>query len=246
MRKIVIAGDSHSDAVKRALTLIKQTLSSDVSVYRLSKIKDGQPFGDIPLHDVSSIAKTMLEDDIVVSMIGGNQHQILGLVQHPRPFDFFMPGSDLPVDQSCEIIPYHAVRDIFAAGLRSGDGVKLRTLREAATCRMVHMTPPPPKEDAEHILRRFESHFAKAGLSERGVSTPTLRLKLWIVQVDVLKDLCTELGVELLPPPPGTLTDLGFLEPKYYANDATHANTDYGLMILRQLDSLGYPLGIAL
>lgn len=237
-RKILIVGDSHTDAIKRALKLRKANIPHYISAYRFSKLKDGQPFGDMSLEDVAAQAQQMEADDVLVSTIGGNQHQVFGLIQHPRPFDFHLPGSDLPMQPESEVIPYRMMWDVFAGGLRGRDGTQMRHLREAASCRMIHLTPPPPKEDEAHILRRFEAHFAKAGLAEHGVTAAPVRLKLWMVQVAALEDLCAELGVTLLPPPPGTQTEAGFLRPEFYADDATHANVDYGLLVIRQVEAL--------
>lgn len=237
-RKILIVGDSHTDAIKRAIKLRKANIPHHISAYRFSKLKDGQPFGDMSLEEVAAQAQQMEADDVLVSTIGGNQHQVFGLIQHPRPFDFHLPGSELPMQPESEVIPYRMMWDVFAGGLRGRDGSQMRHLRQAASCRMVHLTPPPPKEDEAHILRRFESHFAKQGLAEQGVTAAPLRLKLWLLQVRVLQALSAEIGITLLPPPPGTQTDDGYLKPEYYANDATHANGEYGALVLLQLEEL--------
>ena len=41
--------------------------------------------------------------------------------------------------------------------------------------------------------------------------------------------------VPVLPPPPGTQTADGFLAPECYAEDATHANAEYGRAVLQQV-----------
>ena len=45
-------------------------------------------------------------------------------------------------------------------------------------------------------------------------------------------------NVTLLYPPKITLTSKGYLKPEYYANDATHANADYGELVLQQIENI--------
>lgn len=237
-RKIMIVGDSHTDAIKRAIKLRKGAFTHEISAQRFSKIKNGEPFGDISLEDVEAVAGQLDPSDLLVSTVGGNQHQVFGLIQHPQPFDFHLPDTALPMQSGSETIPYRVLWDVFSSGLRGRDGATLRRLRAATQCRLVHLTPPPPKEDEAHILRRFETHFAKHGLAEQGVTAAPVRLKLWHLQVRALQELCAEIGITLLPPPAGTQTEDGYLKPTYYADDATHANGDYGILVLLQLEEV--------
>ena len=50
--------------------------------------------------------------------------------------------------------------------------------------------------------------------------------------------ICKEMGVELIKPPTDTVKKSGFLKEEYYANDATHANAKYGLLVLNQLTDM--------
>jgi hypothetical protein len=61
---------------------------------------------------------------------------------------------------------------------------------------------------------------------------------MWHLQVDVLLKLTVDFNIGLLLPPDSTLTPLGFLDPAFYANDATHANAAYGELVLQQLEKL--------
>ena len=68
-----------------------------------------------------------------------------------------------------------------------------------------------------------------------GPTPAALRLKCWQVQLDCLADLCRDQGIELLKPPQQGLTPQGYLAPRYYAKDVTHANRRYGEFVLRQM-----------
>ena len=44
--------------------------------------------------------------------------------------------------------------------------------------------------------------------------------------------------IELIKPPTDTVKKSGFLKEEFYANDATHANAQYGLLVLNQLTDM--------
>jgi hypothetical protein len=114
----------------------------------------------------------------------------------------------------------------------------VQKIRGAARCAVFHLAPPPPKQDVDHILSNPDSDFTKAGILENGVSPAPLRLKLWELQMRVLRKLCEEWDVGLVPPPGEAVDSSGFLKRDYYAKDATHANAAYGELVLRQLERL--------
>lgn len=235
--RILLFGDSHSHAVQRALEKRKgKSEPIPISAYRLLKEKNGQRLGDMTFEDFLEKTRKLDSDDIVLSMIGGNQHAVFSTIQHPLPFDFFFPGDGSAASRKIEIVPYRALEDAFANGLRRGDGTSLEALRNATSARVVHIIPPPPKEDNAHIRQYHETHFANDGLGNRGVSSPELRLKFWKLQTRVLESLCAELGIEIMMPPQRAVDEAGFLRPEFYAQDATHANWRYGERVLRNVE----------
>lgn len=240
MIRIVVVGDSHTDAIKRALAR-GRFVDPEIAVeaYRYSRVKNGKEIGDLSEPEVCELVASLGRDDLIVSTIGGNQHQTLALIQHPDRFDVMLPGDFETIpDQSCSLIPYAQLFETLERGIKNKDGARLKILREAAGAKVVHLIPPPPKEDAEHIMRRHETDFAKSGIAEKGISPAALRKKVWQIQVAALRSTCSEIDVDLLDPPVGTLDEHGFLGREYYADDATHGNTKYGERILRQLFAL--------
>ena len=239
-RKILVFGDSHTDALKSAH---KQRAASsgntDICLLRLLQVKSGKELGHISLEAAESMVAESSTDDLIVSTIGGNQHQAFGLIQHPVAFDLIEPEATSPHDSQLSVLlPYHTIWAVFERSLRKRDMQLLTTLREAAGRPIYHLIPPPPKESADHILQRSESAFRNAGIATKGVTPAPIRLKLWRLQCAILRSLYTPLGVRLLPPPEGTQTPEGFLKPEYYRNDATHANAAYGELALRQLEDV--------
>jgi len=233
--RILLFGDSHAHAVQRAIAKREgKGQSAPISAHSLLKEKNGIRIGSTSLEKFLKLIRELEPEDVVVSMIGGNQHAVYSTIQHPQPFDFFTPDGDVAEEPS-EIIPYRAIRDVFEYGLRKGDGRMIEDVRAATKARVVHILPPPPKKDNVHIAKHHETIF-REDLPQRGVSRPELRLKFWKLQSRILKKLCKEFEVEVMVPPRRAVDEEGFLRPEFYANDATHGNWRYGERVIRELE----------
>lgn len=234
----LLFGDSHTYAIQRAIEKRQgKGLPVSVTAYRLAKMKAGKKQGDTSLEEFVEIIRKLTPDDLVLSLIGGNQHAVFSTIQHPQRFDFFDPEGRVGVERDVPVIPYRTLANVFEKGIRNGDGKSLAALRNATRARVVHVVPPPPKKDNAFIHRFHETHFANEGIASLGVSSPGLRLKFWNLQTSLLEKVCAELGVEVLLPPPGAIDAKGFLATDYYANDATHANFAYGELVLREIEN---------
>lgn len=241
-RKIIIVGESHSRAPAVAV-LRKLELPDDIElvVHRLTRIKNGRLIGTIAYEDILALCGTLNKDDMIVSMIGGNQHAALSLIQHPRPFDVANRKGEMPQtleDGNLEMVPRNALRALFDRTFRHNDGKRILAIADAGPQRTIHLMAPPPKEDTAHILRKVETDYAAKGILEKGVSPAPLRQRIWDIQNEALGTVLAEGGVDLLPPPDDTTQEEGFLKPEYYDADATHANAQYGEKIIQQ--ALGY------
>ena len=237
--RIILFGDSHCYAIQRAIER-REAKGRPVPLvaHRLLKTKNDVVMGDTSFEDFLRIAGTLGPGDIVMSAIGGNQHAVFSTIQHPVPFDFFEPGSASSIETGVQVIPYRTLEANFASGIRGRDGASLKALRDATAARVIHILAPPPKEDNAHILRHHESRFAQDNIAALGVSPPEVRLKFWNLQRRVLKQICSELGIEVMDPPVKALDSQGFLATDFYASDATHANVDYGELILADVERL--------
>lgn len=238
-RKIIIVGESHSHAPQEALRR-GLDLPDDVEliVHRLTKVKNGQLIGSIAYEDVLLLCSTLDKDDLIVSMIGGNQHAALSLIQHPRPFDVATATGTIPEQpdgKAVQLVPRNALRAIFEQNFQSNDGKRILAIADAGPQRTVHLMAPPPKDNEAHILKKVETDFAAKGIMEKGVSPAPLRQRMWGIQNEALKVVLSKSSVDLLPPPDKTMQPDGFLKPEYYASDATHANMKYGAEVIQQV-----------
>lgn len=234
---ILLFGDSHSHAIQRALERRKaRGRPAPLSAHRLRKTKGKKQIGDTSFEEFLAMVQPLGENDIVLSMIGGNQHAVFSTIQHPRHFDFFEPGSVSGIEKGAEAVPYRMLLDFFSSGIHNNDGKSLKALKNSTQARVVHVIPPPPKGDNAFINQHHESLFVDRGIETHGTSSPSLRMKFWRLQTLVLRRLCAKINVEVILPPSKATDADGFLAPDYYANDATHANAAYGELILRQIE----------
>lgn len=238
--KVLILGDSHIQALKHAWTKRAGSTSGVAfSVHVLARVKNGVDIGDISLEAAISMVSALSGKDLVVCGIGGNQHNVLGIVQHPVPFDVFDVGDEaMVIAPGVQCVPNAALSDVFEARLKGTHEARILEIRRAAKCPVYHLAPPPPKEDSAHILKHHGPVFARAGIEEKGVSPAALRLRLWKVQSRVLRELCARWEVGLVPVPAAAMCPKGFMGREYYADDATHANAAYGELVLSQLEQL--------
>ena len=234
--EILIFGDSHTDALARAIKARGDSpATSAITALRLRKEKNGKQIGDMSLEEFLKRTKWLGPRDIMFSMVGGNQHAIFSTIQHEVAFDFCTDGME-PAPATVHMIPNRAIKEYLSAGVYGRDGQMLWAMRNATRARIVHIVPPPPKKDAEHILRHQETHFSEGNIAQLGVSDALLRKKAWDLQATILKELCRELEIEILMPPEESLCPEGFLAKEFYARDITHANAQYGELVLKQVE----------
>lgn len=239
MPRIVILGDSHVIAIAQALAhhFIVPPSGLTVEVLRLSHPVLGLA-GDIDDAKMIPLAATLTAEDVIVTLFGGNHYNVLGLIQHTIPFDVMMPDDPAPTIPGAQIIPHRLMRDVFATRCETDVAPQLAALRAATTARMICLLPPPPKQDTAHILKGAGTFFRSRGVADLGVSPAGLRLKLWQMEQDALAAWCGAKAITVLPPPRDAVDSEGYLDRLYYHKDATHANTAYGALVLRDLLAL--------
>ena len=173
------------------------------------------------------------KNDVLVSCIGGNVHNVFGLVNHPQPFEFILPDEpDLPVADNAEILPHAAMRLALAGRMRRHLRL-LQAVRRHMPGRMLHLESPPPIPSTEYILAH-PGTFGKK-IVERGIAPVWLRYKLWRLASTIFREECITLGIEWVPVPRQMQDADGMLIARAWSRDATHANPWYGRCLLRNL-----------
>ena len=242
-QRVLVIGNSHVGALQRGLKLIAEStdgngLGFDFEFINLSHLNFAPNLEDAPggrrkINRNLSAAIEAAEPEMIVSAIGGNAHNIFGLVNHPEPFDFVLPEMpDLPLDAAATVIPYRSMLEMFrkkASRPKELLSAILRTYRQPR----IHIESPPPVPSEDH-LKRYPGVF-KEKMVEHGVAPAQLRFKLWRVNSLAFREVCNELGIEFLPVPARIQDDDGMLRKQYWNTDPTHGNKLYGAEILRYL-----------
>jgi hypothetical protein len=178
--------------------------------------------------------------ELIVSLVGGNKHNILGLLNHPRPFDFvLLEEPDLPFTPGAECVPVELVADSLAKRV-ANELDFLRALRRATKLPIAHVESPPPNPSAEHI-RRHPGIF-KGRMDSLGVAPAHLRYKLWRVHSAIVRAACAEAGIVLIPVPREALDAQSMLVESAWANDPTHGSAWYGSLVLKQIHAVAREL----
>lgn len=228
--KVLLLGSSHTKAIA--------TATADVDNFQAFWVKspkrDDGP-GDIAVEEALQAAAELSAADLVAVSWIGTYHNIFGLVQHERPFDFFEPGSSQDPDPSMEIIPYAVLRDHFMQTI-SGDSFT-KKVGQATKAKFVIPATPPPKGDNDFIGARMKN-YRGIDVAKAGVTAAHVRAKLWRLEMKCIEAYCSTIGAQFVSPPAEAVTEDGYLRANFYGNDATHANAAYGALVKAQLLSL--------
>ena len=242
----VLIGHSHCNAVAAAAAR-RSTADRDrfavVNLNRLCgrhEVLTAEPVPRLNAVVVEAIANAAAGATSVryVSMVGGNAHSVVGMMQHQRPFDFVVPGHEsLGRIPGAELLSYEYVRESLQH-LCTAHFAQFRVLRDHVGALAAHIDTPPPVEDEALIrpaLGEFFRRLEQSGSS--AISPAVLRYKLWLTHAAVWQQFCRDEQVPYVGPPPEAFDERGYLRGSLMA-EATHGNAAFGELVLRRLDAL--------
>lgn len=238
-RALLVIGQSHVAAFRDAARTRRER---DPAAPRTRVIHTGEPHyapelvgGDAlapPLADAirDQIAR---HDPLVISVTGGNVHNVLGLIRHRRPFDFRLSHEPSPpLDDTAELLVEGLVSATLAR-MMAQDLTRLRALR-ALVGPFVHVESPPPLRDDRFIAAAADQFFRDADIARLGVSPAGLRYRLWRLASRLFRAEVAALGCRFVAVPDAAKDEAGFLRPDLAA-DATHGNGRYGDILIDAL-----------
>ncbi|MFD0933574.1 hypothetical protein ACFQ12_00025, partial [Methylobacterium trifolii] len=169
----------------------------------------------------------------------GNRYNDQFLLQGDPLFDLLVAEQpDAPLIPGAVLVPERAVRERFSeTAARFSDFLERLTQRMPRRIGLVG--GPPPKANGARLsaLLRVGAYDEKLavvhGLNPvRLTVTPaSIRLKLWQVEQTVLKAVSDRHGCLYVGAPAETADAEGCLRAEFWAEDATHANIGYGLLM---------------
>jgi hypothetical protein len=173
--------------------------------------------------------------DVILFWLG-SQHLADFLFEADPVFDLILADRpDLPLEQGATLLPEGLVREYektFLGGLEKS----IDRLKREPDCRVFVAATTPPKGDDDELRALmmaepfFQDRAKRFGLDITNVRfTPRfVRLKLWLVIQQLMREMADKHGVYFIPPHPSTLDADGFLRREYWENDVGHANHAYG------------------
>jgi hypothetical protein len=239
---VVAVGESHLVALMRACTDIRQNLAARITFIRVDQQKYRPVLnnrGELNLPIRKTIAEA--KPKFILCSIGGNTHNVVGLLNHPRAFDFVLPEQpDLPLNENAEIVPSGIIHDVFKERLNKNPFMVMRAIAKSSDVPILHLETPPPLP-TEYILRCPGAFFG-ARIQQLGVAPALLRYKLWRLHSAIVKEFCAESGVTFVSVPEQTLDPHGMLVETAWGDDPTHGNAWFGAQVLKKsLGAAAYP-----
>jgi hypothetical protein len=224
-RKILVLGNSHTDAIKRAVVA-----EDDISVHWIKAPKSVH--GDTDMDTAYQKIAALTPDDCLVVLHFGAMHNVIGLLNHEQPFT--LVDGTAETTQST-MIPRAVMKAMMVSHISRKNMVS--ALVEKAPCPPFHLVSPPPHEILTMPKDSGKSYNGHS-IQEMGFTPAAQRLAMWRLEEETIAQYLKTIGVTHIGAVPGTQTEAGYLHPDYCAVDNTHANAAYGARIIDHLRSL--------
>jgi len=251
----LIVGQSHANALRNAARNYVPThpnFSLQVAISGARSFPGGlvlHTVGGQPMANpviMATVERSMARggrDLWVVSLLGVNYANRLALLRAREPFDFVLPGrEDLPLDREARSLPFDVVADAMRAMMESLAGA-LTALSRLPIAGVIQIEGPGPIRDSALLASSLPPRTVEAARrlgvksEEIVISPPSLRLKTWLLQCRLMRELCAKAGVTYMPAPASMNDAEGYRLPGTLA-DAIHANGDYAMAVFADLEAL--------
>jgi hypothetical protein len=171
------------------------------------------------------------QPEAILSVNMGNEYNIIAMHAHPEPFDFHWPEMDLPADKSRTVLPFDLIKAELAVLANRNTLLYVRFLAENFAGPILLVPPPPPIGDDDHI-RANPGVFAN-NIAAYGLNPPEVRLKVYLLYCQILREAAT--GRVIYYDLPHQIAEGGYLKKGLWYSDPTHANGEYGEILLPRL-----------
>jgi hypothetical protein len=234
MQRIFVMGHSHLAALAAAFQQWPQDRMPLHAEFVLLNEKTYQPaVVDGALQPAILAEMKKQPYDLYVSLLGGNDHAVLSMLNHPRVFDFVLPEApSLSLTPGAEIVPARLVLEALQNRIIPHFEL-LALYRQAAPGPLLHIESPPPIPSAAHI-ETYPGYFTDL-IQQCGVSPAPFRYKMWRAQAGLYRSMCAQLGIGFLPVPAAMCDEDGMLVQAAWPQDPTHGNHVYGMHVLEAI-----------
>jgi len=244
---LLVVGQSHVAAVRAAAKTHREAFPDQPRTRVIHTIEAAYApefanlhGGDYGAATFGPALRSAIEDQIarhsprVASVVGGNVHNVLALMRHPRPYDFLLPNDEgPPLDEHAELIPEALVRATLTARL-APDFARLRALAEIGGA-FFHVESPPPVRAEAFIVARAEANFRDRAAGNLVAAGPGLRWRMWRLASRLMQAAVEQYGGRYLLAPAAARDADNFLNLDFAA-DPTHGNEAYGELVIRAIE----------
>ena len=179
------------------------------------------------------VADLIRESGLVVLLsLGGNEHNVVGLVNTGGSYDFFLPGDATPLHPGSTLVPFAALRIQMERQTRYARDM-LDRLVDLTGGQVACLKPPPPIRDGDFVFAHLDRWFQDAYGDRVAVNPAEFRYKLWRLRNTVFEAQCIQRKVLYIPVQPELLEAGRYLHPDMIAGDATHGNARFGSVMIR-------------
>lgn len=245
---ILIVGHSHIMALQGGVLERQRDGKADISTDiiqlfgrdgEFSMTSDGVISADGGLaHEIKARIETD-KPDLVLFPIYGSEYFVTCFPMTDRQFDIVIPNRPFqPIESGIEFVPYHAFCEIAADHYRRYIGL-VSSIGEQTGCRTAYVLPPPPTHDSDFILKHLQAPGPEEAKRFKSVRSRQL-LNSWLAYANVAEKICRTRNIEIVRPPETTLTSEGFLA-REFAQDALHANSQYGALVFGDVVTRFFP-----
>jgi hypothetical protein len=240
--KSVIAGHSHSAAISRALVRTSTEVQRQARDIALQQGIGGLRGGPA-MPGYWQMLRHLAQTRSIAIIWNGNQHNADFLLASDQPLDFLPRGyPDPSVLPKARLVAETVIREHFRPSLEPLRQL-LAELPAHDRLKRLLVGTPAPLFDNDEIRKRlgkeplFGEKAAAIGvdISQVEITPPTVRRKLWFVIQAMMAEIAEEGGWQFVPVAPEAMDERGYMRSDLSAGDVTHANIEFGSMMVRQI-----------
>lgn len=237
--QILVCGQSHAACILEASNLPESRTSPlAISVCYSADLYTAAPPGD---KEYWNFVVDVSRGKHVVIVWNGNQHNANFMFQTEPKFTM-LGVADESNGHEFVPIPRAMIKNFFQPSFDEL-GEIIPSLQNAASITLMNGPAPKPLTHIQSsvLQEKYFTDIAKSLGVEIGdlvITSDSLRLELWNVLAGLLANTAQKLGANFLGAPALSRDVSGLLLPEYWSPDVTHANSNYGLLLIEELAKL--------
>jgi len=238
--EIVVCGQSHAACILEATNRPELAIAdaAAISVCYSADLLTAGPPGDKEYWEF--VAKLGRGKHIVI-VWNGNQHNANFMFQTDPKFTMLGVTDNFP-DEKVIPISSAMIKEFFKPSFVELTEI-VASMFEAKSVTLMNGPAPKPISHIQNIISK-EKYFTdiveslNVDLESLVITSDALRLELWNVLSGLLEKCANDLGINFIGAPTESRDIFGMLLPEYRAPDVTHANSNYGILLIKALKNL--------